>query len=58
MVYVTGRLAYLEQDAWKVKFKRYTQVSGIHLPRKVFIVEPNNQIDVRLVVDQWKLGAF
>ena len=53
-----GRLSYLEDEQWKVKFKRYVQVSGIDLPRKVFIVEPDRDIDVRLVVDKWKLGAF
>ncbi len=53
-----GRLAYLEDQNWKVKFKRYTQVSGIDLPRKVFMAKPENELDVRLVVDQWKLGAF
>jgi outer membrane lipoprotein LolB len=53
-----GRLSYLEQASWKVNFKRYTQVSGIDLPRKVFIVKSTNELDVRLVVDKWTLGAF
>ncbi len=53
-----GRLAYLEDANWKVNFKRYTQVSGMDLPRKVFIEKPEQEIDVRLVVDKWTLGAF
>jgi len=53
-----GRLAYLEDEQWQVNFKRYTDVSGMQLPFKVFIVKPENDIDVRLVVDSWKLGAF
>lgn len=53
-----GRISYLEEADWKVRFKRYTQVSGIDLPRKVFIVRSNKELDVRLVVDNWKLGAF
>jgi outer membrane lipoprotein LolB len=53
-----GRLSYLEDDNWKVKFKRYMQVSGIDLPRKVFIVKDAKDLDVRLVVDKWTLGAF
>jgi len=53
-----GRLAYLEDSNWQVNFKRYIQVSGIDLPRKVFIVKPEQDIDVRLVVDKWTLGAF
>lgn len=53
-----GRLAYLEDASWHVKFKRYTQVSGIDLPRKVFIIKSDKELDVRLVIDTWKLGAF
>ncbi|VAW93910.1 hypothetical protein MNBD_GAMMA21-186 [hydrothermal vent metagenome] len=53
-----GRLAYLEDTNWKVNFKRYTKVSGMDLPRKVFIEKPEQEIDVRLVVDKWTLGAF
>ena len=53
-----GRLAYLEDEGWKVRFKRYSQVSGVDLPRKVFIVKNDKELDVRLVVDNWKLGAF
>lgn len=53
-----GRLAYLEDAQWRVNFKRYTQVSGIDLPRKVFIIKSDKELDVRLVVDTWKLGAF
>ena len=53
-----GRLAFLEESNWKVDFKRYMQVSGMDLPRKVFIVKSAEEIDVRLVVDKWTLGAF
>ena len=53
-----GRLAYLEDKNWKVNFKRYTSVSGMNLPRKIFIKNPDEDIDVRLVVDNWTLGAF
>lgn len=53
-----GRLDYLEEANWQVRFKRYTDVSGMQLPNKVFILEPHSDIDVRLVVDNWKLGAF
>lgn len=53
-----GRLDYLEDANWQVRFKRYTDVSGMQLPSKVFILEPHSDIDVRLVVDNWKLGAF
>lgn len=53
-----GRLAYLEDNHWRVKFRRYTEVSGLQLPDKIFIAKPEQDIDVRLVVDEWKLGAF
>jgi len=53
-----GRLHYLEDANWRVNFKRYTAVSGMQLPEKVFILEPDDKIDVRLVIDNWKLGAF
>ncbi|MEJ2362074.1 MAG: lipoprotein insertase outer membrane protein LolB [Gammaproteobacteria bacterium] len=51
-----GRLAFLEDDHWQVKFRRYANVKGLQLPDKIFISKPAQQIDVRLVVDQWKLG--
>lgn len=53
-----GRLAYLVDDHWRVKFRRYTNVSGLQLPAKIFITKPEQDIDVRLVVDDWKLGVF
>jgi len=53
-----GRLAYLEDNHWQVKFRRYTDVSGLQLPAKIFISKPEQDINVRLVVDDWKLGAF
>jgi outer membrane lipoprotein LolB len=51
-----GRIAYLEDNHWRVKFRRYTDVSGLQLPEKIFITKPEQEIDVRLVVDEWKLG--
>lgn len=51
-----GRLAFLEQNQWRVRFKRYTDVNGVQLPDKIFISKPGEKIDVRLVVDEWKLG--
>ena len=53
-----GRIAALEDNHWRVKFRRYTEVSGLQLPEKIFISKPEQQIDVRLVVDEWKLGVF
>jgi len=53
-----GRLAYLEDKQWRVKFRGYTSVSGLQLPEKIFITRPEQEINVRLVVDEWQLGAF
>lgn len=52
-----GRLAFLEDNHWRVKFRRYTDVKGLQLPDKLFISKPEKTIDVRLIVDEWKLGV-
>lgn len=51
-----SRLAYLEDSNWSVKFRRYTTVAGMQLPDKIFIDRADREIDVRLVVDQWKIN--
>ena len=53
-----GRLKQVTQAAWEVDFRRYMRVNGMDLPRKIFIVQPGKEIDVRLVVDRWQLGAL
>lgn len=53
-----GRLDKIEQDKWQVDFRRYAQVNGMQLPKKIFIEKPEQEIDVRVIVDRWKLGAF
>lgn len=53
-----GRLARLQDGQWQVNFRRYTEVSGLQLPEKIFIDRPEQKIKVRLVVDEWQLGAF
>lgn len=50
------RLAYLEESNWEVKFRRYTTVNGMQLPDKIFIDRADREIDVRLVVDRWKIN--
>lgn len=50
-----GRLARLQQDGWQVRYKRYVPVNGLVLPRKIFADKPG--MDVRVVIDQWKLGT-
>lgn len=50
-----GRLARLQQGGWSVQFRRYTQVDGLELPDKLFV--QRGPVDIRLVVDRWRLPA-
>ncbi len=50
-----GRLSRLQQGDWQVRYKRYVPVNGLVLPRKIFADKPD--LDVRVVIDEWKLGA-
>ncbi|MBD3671734.1 MAG: outer membrane lipoprotein LolB [Gammaproteobacteria bacterium] len=50
-----GRLAGLQQDRWKVRFRAYNQVDGHQMPVKVFV--DNHQLSVRIVIDKWSLPA-
>lgn len=53
-----GRLAKLMQQRWQVEYARYIAVSGMDLPKKVFIDKPEDEINVKVVIDRWQLGAF
>jgi len=48
-----GRLAQVEQDRWKVRFRAYAPVSHQQMPVKVFV--DNHQLSVRIVIDKWSL---
>lgn len=50
-----GRLSDLKQGEWRVRYKRYVPVNGLVLPRKIFAGKPD--LDVRVVIDEWKLGV-
>ena len=51
-----GRLAVLQQNGWRVRYRGYVAVKGFMLPGKVFL--DHDGLDVRLVVDQWQaVGA-
>ncbi len=49
-----GRLSRLQQGDWRVRYKRYVPVNGLVLPRKIFA--DKQDLDVRVVIDEWKLG--
>lgn len=49
-----GRLAYLEQDGWRIDFQRYQPTVDRFLPRKL-VARRGEDLELRLVVDQWTL---
>lgn len=48
-----GRLAVLQQNGWRVRYRSYVAVKGFMLPGKIFL--DRDGLDVRLVVDQWQV---
>ncbi len=50
-----GRLALLQQDGWRVRFKRYLDVERHELPQKIFLDGYN--LKVKIFVDQWDLNS-
>lgn len=50
-----GRLSLLQQGNWRVRYKRYVPVNGLVLPQKIFA--DKQDLDVRVVIDEWKLGV-
>ena len=50
-----GRLALLQQDGWRVRFKRYSYVDKHELPQKIFIDGYN--LKVKIFVDEWDLKS-
>ena len=50
-----GRLALLEQDGWKIRFKRYLNVEKHELPQKIFI--DGFDLKVKIFIDEWDLKS-
>ena len=50
-----GRLQYLQQDDWRVRFKRYTNVDNHELPQKIFI--NGYDLKIKIFVDEWDLKS-
>lgn len=48
-----GQLANLEQDGWKIRYRRYVMVDGYLLPSKIFM--DNKGLDIRIVIDRWQI---
>ena len=47
-----GHLAKLEEDHWRVDFRRYRDFDGTSLPTKIFL--QHDHVEVRLVLDHWE----
>jgi outer membrane lipoprotein LolB len=50
-----GRLSNLSQNNWHIRFKRYSNVSNIDLPSKIFIKQ--DSLDIRFVIEDWSLSG-
>ena len=51
-----GQLATLEQDGWSIRFQRYhLSADGLAIPDR--LVLDNDEIEVRLVIDRWRLDS-
>jgi outer membrane lipoprotein LolB len=50
-----GRLALLQQDGWRVRFKKYIDVEKHELPQKIFI--EGFDLKVKIFVDEWDLKS-
>ncbi|MBL4763376.1 MAG: outer membrane lipoprotein LolB [Gammaproteobacteria bacterium] len=46
-----GRLKYLEQAGWAIKFRQYQTFNGRSLPKKLYLKQ--GDWEVRLVIDHW-----
>jgi outer membrane lipoprotein LolB len=43
----------LEQYQWRIQYLSYQTVNGYNLPRKIIL--QNDQINIRMVIDQWEV---
>lgn len=50
-----GRLAMLQQDGWRVRFKGYSNVEQHELPQKIFI--SGYDLKIKIFVDEWDLKS-
>ena len=50
-----GRLQYIRQDNWTVRFKRYVEVAQNELPQKIFI--SGHDLKIKIFVDEWNLKS-
>ncbi|CAM4457757.1 MAG: Outer-membrane lipoprotein LolB [Legionellaceae bacterium] len=49
------RLSNLKQDHWEIKYNEYTNIQGMDLPIKLILINPQYQLQVKLIIRQWQL---
>ncbi|HET8700911.1 MAG TPA: lipoprotein insertase outer membrane protein LolB [Nitrococcus sp.] len=50
-----GRLAFLMQQGWRIRFREYERFSGVELPTALDL--QRDQVEVRLVIWHWGFSA-
>jgi len=50
-----GNLSYLEQSDWKITYKNYMDVHNAKLPRKLFLENEKEDLEVRIVISHWNI---
>ncbi|MDH5394993.1 MAG: lipoprotein insertase outer membrane protein LolB [Gammaproteobacteria bacterium] len=50
-----GRLAQLQQDGWRVRFRSYVDIDKHELPQKIFI--DGHHLTVKIFIDEWDLKS-
>ena len=50
-----GRVQQMQQDGWRIRFKRYTDVQPYELPQKIFI--DSADLKVKIFVDNWNIKS-
>lgn len=50
-----GRLAQLQQDGWRVRFRSYVDIDQYELPQKIFI--DGHHLTVKIFIDEWDLKS-
>ncbi len=49
-----GRIRHMNQAGWSIDYRRYGDVRGVSLPRKIEL--KNEALRLRLVIDKWRLN--
>lgn len=53
--YPNGLMEKFSQDGWQVQYTAYSEVNGFQMPKR--LVVQGKDLEIRLVIDQWKFDA-